>query len=358
MSIFSKLPGNRYEETVSALFQYFFMNSKLFRRDFLRLLSRSHGSESIFTDNETISCILEYRTSQEGSPDVGRLDMLITTDKAVIGIESKFDAALGYGQHTKYIEAVTKYASTVAKIPYFTIIVPMFKAADITNKLGEIKSKECKILEGVTWELINKILDDCLKTIREEESEEMYYLMRHFKQYIDTSIGAIPGFEENKDLFSKPFAIPAAEKFRQDFLNQIYKIMSAYTTGRQGSGGKPTNYVGTTFHPRDSDSVLDSGRFVWIGFIESPSRKPAHQGKTYLVANLVLRDGTSFIDGIKNGKFESIPEDDRNDYWYPRALKNERYLIEIDKSWNNMSGIATALKPLMDFLDEAAVPTS
>ena len=109
MDIFSCLPySNRFEENVSGMFKYFFLNSKVFRTQFLDLLDGSSGSVDIFTDNKMISCETEVQSYGSDGNENGRIDIVIILDKLVLGIESKFDAVIGPNQETKYIEEIVK----------------------------------------------------------------------------------------------------------------------------------------------------------------------------------------------------------------------------------------------------------
>jgi hypothetical protein len=350
MDIFSCLPySNRFEENVSGMFKYFFLNSKVFRTQFLDLLAGSSGSEDIFTDNKMISCETEVQSyGSDVNEENGRIDIVIIVDNLVLGIESKFDAVIAPYQPTKYIEEIVKIKNKYSKEnAYFTIITTEHRKENAKKALENSKRRDeaCKVFCGITWEKIkNKCIDECLDRFKEEDSAEIFFLMKHFNEYLERSIGPIKFFEQLMDhLGHADTSIQTISKFSSPTFLAIQRIFSShgFEVGKHTTAIK-SKMVGAGFHSiRTADWYFER---IWIGFIPSENEKYSYNLIVHIVSKINKFENFPF-----GPRFEEVKNPNINGWGFKNA-PNKRYIIKMDEQWERAEGISDALNPLIKYL--------
>jgi hypothetical protein len=350
MDIFSCLPySNRFEENVSGLFKYFFLNSKVFRTQFLDLLAGSIGSEDIFTDNTMISCKVEVQSKDSKLDEDGRIDIVIILDNLVLGIESKFDAGIDLNQEIKYIQEIVKLKNAYNKeYAYFTIITPEHRKETANKALENSKRHDeaCKVFSGITWEKIkNKCIDKCLDRFKEEDSAEIFFLIKHFKEYLERSIGPIKFFDQLMyHLGHADSSIQTISKFSYPTFLAIHRIFSShgFKVGNHTTAIKSKTIGGGFTSIRTADRYFER---IWIGFIPSENEKHSYNLIVQIISKINKFENIDF-----GPRFEEVKNPNING-WGIKDAPNKRYIIKMDEQWRRAEGISDALNPLIKYLE-------
>lgn len=86
--------------------------------------------------------------------ECGRLDMLIETDRWVIGIESKFFAEFQSGQPVKYLQSIRRRANIEGRRSWLVILAPEKRLKNVKNNMNHLHSGkfDSVICTLVSWE--------------------------------------------------------------------------------------------------------------------------------------------------------------------------------------------------------------
>lgn len=200
MNLLEQIEGLKGETLTSATLRWLLLRSAGYRETFTRLISDRSPVGPIDT-GEHFAAFLESGTCNvEG--ERGRLDFVLESDGAVIGIENKLHAGFQLGQPGKYVEYLQKRASRLQDlrqrphVPLLAVLAPEYRKTAIIE--------HCAGLSGtlfVSWqELLNAF------GIRDEGVDaETRPVLAFLREYVLRRISFLPDFQRWYPHFRGPF---------------------------------------------------------------------------------------------------------------------------------------------------------
>ena len=140
MSILSEIEGLSGENLITAVLRLLLLRSQDLRTQFFQLLSQKSRTGPIRLYNH-FSCVLEHPT--EDSSRWGRVDLLLESDDAIVGLENKLYAGFQEGQPHKYLATVEKNASTLSTLrgndfrPIVAVLAPKSRTSEVDTIIGD-----------------------------------------------------------------------------------------------------------------------------------------------------------------------------------------------------------------------------
>ena len=344
VDIFSFLPGSfRYEDSVSGLFRYFYLNSKIFRHKFLDLISKANGSQGVFTDKSLIHCRTEVFCDPDNiSKNGGRIDILCISDNMVIGIESKFSSDLSDDQNIKYLNKILSLKKQYGlDYAYFTIITPEYKKDAAKEQLKISRSNNCDVIYGLSWEQIKKhCIDDSLKLFQTEDTIENFILIKQFSKFLEKQIGPIKYINHLKFKLEDPDAdlnvICEVGRPTLDVVSQFFNLTDSF--GRWSTG---SNHTGFSIFPKNGNRT--NTEMIWIGFMKNPSTHC--NGKFKLILEIFTESDISNLNfGPNFIKVEANP--DNVPKWGAFKL---RYVFNFPEKIIERTDLYNAFLPVLEY---------
>lgn len=261
MNLFSEIEGRSGEDLTSAALRFLILRSQEVRETFRDLVSRESQQGPIVMQEE-FSCKLEFpmkSTPIELEPlqdnGSGRIDLLIQTDSAIIGVENKLDANFQAGQPEKYCEKLKQLAQSFdsngkRKQYILVILAPDYRRAEIKERISS--SKHLRHFVQLDWET----LLDSLESSAKNSDRISQTVIDQLKNYINSGRTFWPhGLAANhlRGTFS-----PQGDQ--GEFVRKLTRI---FPGGRIGTS--PTGHTGYTLDlPLGPDSTLQER--AWLGF--------------------------------------------------------------------------------------------
>jgi hypothetical protein len=173
MNLFSEIEGRSGEDLTSAVLRFLILRSQEVRETFRELVSKKSKQGPIVMQEE-FSCRLEVGMKSTANGPVpiqdngsGRIDLLIQTDNAIIGIENKLGANFQPGQPEKYREGLEQLAQSFSsngrpKQYVLVILAPRDRDAEIKEMINSYKHHAHYI--QLDWEtLLESLGKSCAK---------------------------------------------------------------------------------------------------------------------------------------------------------------------------------------------------
>jgi hypothetical protein len=323
MNLLSELEGLSGENLCSATLRLLLIRSHDLRERFVELLSRECRSGPIRLDSH-FSCILEHPTDDSGR--WGRLDLLLETSDAVIGLENKLYAVFQEGQPHKYLRTIVKHADGLAKLrrsdfrPIVAVLAPRNRLKEIAHIIG----LDERFLM-LAWE---DLLDDLMEAQLHIDSMTQV-LFQGLESYIHQQIALLPDFPKWVPHLKRRFDSKGTP-LQREVVGKIWQFFP--DPGRRLSCGD--SWVGYYF----TDSFF--GTRGWYGFV--PQREISHNARNS--AELVI--ATSFPVLFKNPPFRPIkiaagPR-------FIGASEIYAWAVEFEDSWSSPDVWRQSLKPLFE----------
>lgn len=234
MNLFSALEGRKGENLITAVFRLLLLRSEPMRDTFIRLVSDNCRLGPI-TLGEQFACLIEQATDDQAGGS-GRVDLIIETADAVIGVENKLFAGFQQGQPEKYLESLKQRAGELQKLRraksylYLVVILaPKRRTKEIATRIAN--NRNCAVFD---WE---QLLDEFEKT-SDDLDPSTAVIFESFNDFISERIALMPEFERwiphLKGQFD-PMARPCSAKSFRSFGISSRMLGRGLVMARRGS---------------------------------------------------------------------------------------------------------------------------
>ncbi len=323
MSLFQEIEGLRGENLSSAILAHILLRSPELRDRLIHLISKKSPVGPIysryhFSVRREVPIRIGESDDETGSPG-GRLDLLIETDNAIIGIENKFFAPFQQDQPKKYLEPLEVYADALGKLhntshqAFLVIMAPALRATEINDRLKEQGINRQAVL--VTWQ---EVLNNIRPTA--DASTLDRFLLRELDQYARTQLGELLELERIVPHLFRDWEPRGTAHHRQFMDSVIWPLLhESVKSGNGYSHSSGKNFYGWYLFPgglHPDDNARESIR-IWLGFVrfnESPPElmltiQPRNRSRE-LIKNLKYKHSTDWsnsdcytvaADPIENG---------------------------------------------------------
>ena len=368
MNLLEFLEGKKGENLATGALAYLLLQSADLRAVFFDLLSDASPQGPLgpsaqfgFYLEQALSNVDPLRTDPDGMSservariDQGRIDLVIESDAAVIGLEAKFGAQFQQGQPKKYLEGVKRRAGALKQVrgreqvqEFLVVLAPESRKSEIERHIKEQGEQENCVFLG--W---GGVLEK-FETYRKEKGLGIVdsFLLNQVSQYVRKYTGGSRELARLLPHIGRPFTShgsPAQKELLELIWRQIPQDLTEEYT--YGAGAK---HVGWYMYPSTMNTSL-----AWVGFVESRAVRRVTAKEEAGVARSTLYFASkhqAFIDSIPEElKYEPllstwtgwyfwrIPFDDQKPEW--KALG--KWQEHIDK-------VAKALRPIIDANTEA-----
>jgi hypothetical protein len=307
MRLVDDIAGLRGENLASALLAHLLLRSEPVRRAVIRTISDISPVGPIIV-NKHFSVFTEVSASigqqdEDGSrsndaenaangelPSQGRIDILIQTDDAVVGVENKFGADFQVGQPRKYLDLVRTKAEQLAHVwpgtfqPILVVLAPE-RRRDAINDVIESQGipNSCRFL---AWQ-------DLLKSLKRKRLPDLdavdRFLVEELEQFVKQNIGSFD-IERLVIHLNNPWQPGGSAVVREFFGKVIWNLIDQHFREEECSEGHTKNLTTPSIGLRWYGYYLtdSNGARPWIGFI-SGDQIPKIDGREAL-----------FVVGLKN----------------------------------------------------------
>lgn len=259
MNLLSELEGRSGEALTSAALRFLILRSQDARETLRDLISESSYQGPIVMQHE-FSCRLEVQTKESISPSeqsstFGRIDLLLQTDNAIIGIENKLDANFQPGQPEKYREKLEQLAKSQDKQYVLVILAPADRNKEIEKMVRSLEHRNHYI--QLDWE---NTLDHFKKSVQTNSDRISQTLVDQLNDYIITTRGTLWPKELRAKHLQGPFK---PQGVQGEFIRKMRSILPA--ASNIGTGKANTGY-----HLEMSRESEQEGSYnTWFGFVSS-----------------------------------------------------------------------------------------
>ena len=372
MNFLEFLEGKKGENLATGALAYLLLQSADLRVVFFELLSDASPQGPLgpsaqfgFYLEEALDESDPHRTDPDGMSSEraarinhGRIDLIIESDAAVIGIEAKFGAQFQEGQPKKYLEGVKRRAGALKQArgreqvqEFLVVLAPESRKSEIEKHLKENGEKENCVFLG--W---GGVLEK-FETYRKEKGLGIVdsFLLNQVSQYVRKYTGGSRELARLLPHIGRPFTShgsPAQKEILELIWRQIPQDLTEEYT--YGAGAK---HVGWYMNRSAMKTSL-----AWVGFLDSSAVRHVTAKEAAGVAGSTLYFASkhqSFIDRIPeelkyeplswnwNGwYFWRIPFDEQKPEWKDLGKWQE----QIDK-------VTEALRLTFDAKPEASSST-
>ena len=313
LTLFSVLEGKKQEVLTSAILRYLLSGSHGLRTTFCDILSQVLGP---IGSGDHFATYLEFATESEALGN-GRLDLLIETDGALIGVEIKVWAGFQDNQPEKYVQSLVARASTlrelrkVEKYPCFLVVLaPDSRRRQMESEIARKQSQglfrdlgdSCKFL---SWE---KLLERFEST--EDVNVPMKFLVGELQSYFGEIEGALSNFKALAPQLHR--WEPKGSQWHRDVVGGLWRLLP----GVGARLGAADTWCG--YSRQSEDQSVDG----WFGFVS----------KDQFVETGHLHDAEFIVQLNKQ-----VPAWASEDRALPRDLKSMNFphtwVIRFDESW-------------------------
>lgn len=284
IDLFQELAGKKGEVMAVAALRYLLMRNRPLREQFLKTLGTS-VSYTLYQDFSYFGCELERSCwpDQDTDASPGRLDMLVESNTAVVGIEAKLGHQIRAEQIKKYLPELARRQTLLAKLhgepveQHMILLVPQWQKKDAEAAIATVKGTlagetspsngqyQPDSLQVITWDdIINNLksaYDDAAITCEDK------FVLNTLESYIHYWTGQIANFDLLWKAAYNEYKIgnPMPQRELIEHLRQFFN------TGDSNLGANAKYHIGYSFSPDftdDQDSVSWKNiRWGWFGFI-------------------------------------------------------------------------------------------
>lgn len=327
MNVLSELEGLSGEQLCSAVLRVLLIRSQDLRDRFCDRLSASSRSGPV-TSGSRFSCTLEESTLDSG--DRGRLDLLLETEDAVVGVENKLSAAFQKDQPRKYLKTVNDRANSLRESrrtkhrALVAVLVPEHRVPEAEKLVGGDSN-----FLVVRWEE----LLETFTAARDDLDPLAAVLVRSLGSFVRAKCDLFPGVRQQLAYVRRLFEPGGTESQRQ-----LVRWLWGFFPDAGGRLGASKDWCGYHF----TDGKEHRG---WYGFV---AKSLVKQGAAN-PAELII--ATSFNVAFSEPRFrpvEVIPG-------FLPSIPDEEvhgWAVDFDDSWGTENKWRDVLRPLRDAYDK------
>lgn len=315
LNLFGELEGKKQEVLASAILRFLLSGSQGLRATFCDILGQMLGP--IGSGNH-FATYLEFATESEDLGS-GRLDLLIETDEALIGVEIKVWAGFQDNQPEKYVQSLAARASALADLrkvqnypSYLVVLAPDSRRRQMESEIAQKQSHglfnylgaPCKFL---TWEALLERFE-----ATEDVSVPGRFLVGELQSYFGEIEGALSNFKALATQLHR--WEPKGSRWHRDVVGGLWRLLP----GVGSRLGAADTWCGYSLQSEDEDRSVQG----WFGFVSKDQFiEPANLHDAELIFQLN----------------QQVPAWASEDRALPRDLKSKNFphtwIIRFDESW-------------------------
>ena len=254
MALINDIEGLKGENLASALLAHLLIRSEPVRRAFVDKISVLSNTGPIIVKQQ-FSVFTEFSTEKKK-----RVDLLIQTDDAVIGVENKFDANFQAGQPKSYVKLVEDKANGLGEVwtsvfqPMLVVLAPKRREQE-TNK--EIRA------QGIERTCVFLAWEELMTLLSRENLHGLppvdRFLVDELGEHVNAQTGAI-NLEQLVQHLNNPWQDRGSAVVKQFFGQVIWPLVVDTFTDSSTYGGA-RSYHGYNLSKGEEDRP-------WIGFVD------------------------------------------------------------------------------------------
>lgn len=342
MTLLAEISGLKGENLCSALLAHLMLRSPEVRAELIRLVSDRAPHGPIYVQRQFAVFCEESATAggvdEEASDSKrGRIDIVIETDDAVIGIENKFNAPFQEGQPAGYLGLLEQRTTELARIrgtdfsPALIVLAPERRESEVKAKLHE------QNLVGADFLAWETLLRSLIKL--DFASPVDRFLVRELQSYAETQIGSVVDLGRLLPHLNRSW-VPRGSAVHRDFMNTF--VWSLLDERVKESGAYRcaygNAYYGFYLRPRRDDSADN----LWIGFC-----KRADQPNAAALVLCVRSDPDDPVELPSTDHFQPITQSGWTDYgWSCAELR-----FDATSGWQEIKAWVEAFAPINALID-------
>jgi len=284
MALINDIEGLKGENLASALLAHLLIRSEPVRRAFVDKISALSKTGPIIVKQQ-FSVFTEFSTEKQK-----RVDLLIQTDDAVIGVENKFDASFQEGQPKSYVKLVEDKAAGLGEVwkavfqPMLVVLAPKRRERETIKEIEDQKiGRTCVFL---AWEeLMISLNRENLHGLAAVDR----FLVNELDEHVKAQTGAI-NLEQLVQHLNNPWQDRGSAVVKQFFGQVIWPLVdTSFTDSATYAGAR--SYHGY---------ILSSGQDErpWIGFMDASVVPDSDSNDAALI--VALRDGSAAAELCEN----------------------------------------------------------
>lgn len=334
MNLFSSIEGLRQEDMTTSLLRHLIISSPEIKTAFVRFLS-DHSNKGPLISESFFSCMTEFPTMSEDAGD-GRVDMLLTLDGAVIGLENKLYAEFQTDQPQKYRHQIETIAESQQESfgqnvdwQIFTIC-PRSRKKEVLDRVGN--SRDYPV---ICWEDLIHRLEKVRDTIIDSPSK---ILLDEYLKYLDDLLGFLPEYPQTYVHTRSDFA-QKGTPLQKYFMQRVWRFLPE--AGKRLSQGD--TYVGYYFNTESSKAE------GWCGFVSSTRLKTESGDSLNRDTNAELVLSTSWVPPQYEDspeKYGLIPVQIQSENWLNNNQPVHAWIMNFDEKWAKADKWFECLEPL------------
>ncbi|MDB4433279.1 PD-(D/E)XK nuclease family protein [bacterium] len=320
MNLFAEIEGRSNETLTTAVLRMLVLRSQELRDSFLALISRKASIRPIPSES-FFSCSLEEPTDNERQ-GAGRIDLVLETDDAIVGIENKLFAAFQENQPGKYRATLTERAAELSKIrrrevrPLLAVLHPRSRQNEIDNLKGDLPG-----LVSVTWE----DLVECFPHHDAPLDHTTQTILSEFRAFIGDRLAFLPDFAAWVPHLRRSWT-PRGSEMQRELVARIWEFFP--NGGTRMSIGE--SWAGYYFCETNGEKE------GWYGFVDAFEVVQGTREAELIVA-------TSFPVSIQSPALRTV--DLKNEQFLGPGKKVFAWIIDFDDSWSSPDRWASKLRP-------------
>lgn len=338
-NLFEQIEGLKQEEMATKILRYLIIGSSQIRDAFIQFLS-DRSRKGPLVSESYFSCMTEFPTADDSGIN-GRIDMLITMDGSVVGLENKFYAPFQDGQPEKYLPQLEEIAKGQEALfggavqHQIFALVPKGRRNDA--EISTLKNKPDVVV--VCWEDLIERLSHIVESLVDPD---MTMVLKHFLGYLDSILGFMPDFSRIYKHLRSDWQ-DKGTPLQRNLLHAIWKFLPLGGIALSMS----KDYVGYYFYKDRSD--IDG----WIGFVKADRLEKSRavesndQRKVELV--VTVSKGAEPMGYMQDpDKYGLIPVNLISKQWFPSGRQHAVWIINFDEKWGKAEYWSGSLRPLWD----------
>ena len=336
-NLFAQIEGLKQEEMATQILRYLIIGSSQIRDVFIQFLS-DHSRKGPLVSESYFSCMTEFPTADDSGAN-GRIDMLVTMDGSVVGLENKFYAPFQDGQPEKYLPQLEKIAKAqedlfgVAAQYQIFALVPKGRRNDA--EVSALKNKPD--IAVVYWEDLIERLSHIVESLVDPD---MTMVLKQFLGYLDGILGFMPDYSRIYKHLRNDWQ-DRGTPLQRNLLHAIWKFLPSGGMALSMSG----DYVGYYFYKDRSD--VDG----WIGFVKSDrlekSRSVESDSQRKVELVVTVSKGAEPMSYMQDSdKYGLIPVNLISERWFPSGRQHAAWIINFDENWDRAECWSNSLRPL------------
>lgn len=335
MNLFRDIEGKKGEELTSAVLRHLLLRSSGIREILIKKIS-GESRQGPLSMESRFSCTREEATEDKDKKR-GRLDLVLETDDAIIGIENKIFAGWQDGQPGKYLGSLREKAESLQKMTgrevrhLLTVLVPSSREIEAKEKVIGVE-QHCVV---ITWEVI---LDEMEKQVGSLDPSSAA-ILHSLKEFILGIIGFMPEFKHWLPHFRRGW-ISKGNSYQNQLVSSIWRFFPD-SGPRLGAGD---TWLGYYF------ALQLKAERGWYGFVQRSSLTDL-EGKTLPgmqdhQAELVV--ATSFPINSFSKNFLQVKVNHKNFLGLGPEREVFCWVVGFNEQWEAPSKWISELRPLSD----------